>query len=66
MEYILRDLNEYDRNKYIIIGDRLDSDILGGINSNIKTIYVNRNNINDENIKPDYEINSLDNIKNIL
>lgn len=65
-EYILRDLNEYDRNKYIIIGDRLDSDILGGINSNIKTIYVNRNNINDENIKPDYEINNLDNIKNIL
>ena len=66
MEYILRDLNEYDRNKYIIIGDRLDSDILGGINSNIKTIYLNKNNINDENIKNDYEINSLDNIKNIL
>lgn len=64
-EYIFRNLNEYDKSKYIIIGDRLESDILGGINAGIKTIYLNRNNINFD-IKPDYEIKGLNEIKNVL
>ena len=64
-EYIFDDLKDYDKSKYIIIGDRLDSDILGGNNVGIKTIYINRNNISD-NIKPDYEIKDLRDIKNIL
>ena len=64
--YIFDDLNDYERNNYIIIGDRLDSDILGGINVNIKTIYINRDNISSNDIKPNYVIRSLKEIKNIL
>ena len=63
--YIFNDLNDFDKDKYIIIGDRIDSDILGAINSGIKSIYLNRNNISD-NIKLNYEIKSLLEIKNIL
>ena len=62
---IFNDLNDFDKVKYIIIGDRIDSDILGAINSGIKSIYLNRNNISD-NIIPNYEIKSLLEIKNIL
>lgn len=64
-EYIFNDLNDFDKSKYIIIGDRLDSDILGGINAGIKTIYLNRDNKNSD-IKPDYEIKNLDMINKIL
>ena len=43
-EYVFKDINDYDKSKYVIIGDRIDSDILGGINAKINTIYVNREN----------------------
>ncbi len=64
--YIFNDLNDFNKDNYIIIGDRLDSDILGAINSNIHNIYVNRFNINDSNIKPEYEVIDLLKIKDIL
>jgi YjjG family noncanonical pyrimidine nucleotidase len=63
--YIFNDLNDYDKDKYIIIGDRIDSDILGAINSGIKSIYLNRENNSYDNV-PNYVINSLLEIKNIL
>lgn len=63
--YIFKDLNDYDKSKYVIIGDRLDADIIGGINAGIKTIYINRNDVNND-IKPDYEIKDLRDIKRIL
>ena len=64
-DYIFNDLNDFDRNNYIIIGDRLDSDILGGKNSHIHTIFVNREGIKANN-EAEYEIKSLAEIKNIL
>lgn len=63
--YIFNDLNNYNKEEFIIIGDRLETDILGGINVNIKTILINRDNIKGD-IKPDYEIKSLLELKNIL
>ena len=59
------DLNDYDKSKYIIIGDRLETDILGGINANIKTVLINRDNVTGD-IIPDYEIYDLNELKNIL
>lgn len=64
-DYIFNDLNDYDKSKYIIIGDRLETDILGGINANIKTVLINRDNVTGD-IIPDYEIFSLNELKNIL
>lgn len=63
--YIFDDLKDYKKEEYVIIGDRLDTDILGGINVGIITIYINRFNISND-IKPDYEIKSLKELKNIL
>lgn len=64
-DYIFNDLNDYDKSKYIIIGDRLETDILGGINANIKTVLINRDNVIGD-IIPDYEIFDLNVLKNIL
>ena len=65
-DYILKDINDFNPDEYIIIGDRLDTDILGGKTINIKTMYLNRNNTKITDIKPDYEIKSLYEIKDIL
>ena len=64
-EYIFKDLNDYDKSHYVIIGDRLDTDILGGNNAGIKTIYINRIDFNSD-IKPDYIVDDLRDLKNIL
>ena len=64
-EFWWNDLNDNKKDEYVIIGDRLDTDILGGINVGIKTIYLNRFN-KSGSIKPDYEIKSLNELKKIL
>lgn len=64
-DYIFNDLNDFDTDNYIIIGDRLDSDIMGGINSNIHTVFINRENIKTNN-EAEYEIKSLKELKKIL
>lgn len=63
--YIFNDLNEYNMDNYIIIGDREESDMQGGINANIDTIYVNRNKKISNNIYT-YEVNDLFEILEIL
>lgn len=65
-EYIFNDLNDHEKDNYIIIGDRLETDVLGGINVGIITIYLRRNEILRDDIKPDYEIDSLNEINKIL
>lgn len=52
---------EEDIKKSIIIGDSLSSDIQGGINAGIPTVWINRNNaLPNPIIKPTYQINKLD------
>ncbi|MBQ7386993.1 MAG: YjjG family noncanonical pyrimidine nucleotidase [Clostridia bacterium] len=43
----------------IIVGDSLTSDILGGKNAGIKTCHFNPDGKKNDNIRPDYEIKSL-------
>ena len=51
----------------IIIGDSLSSDILGGINAGIHTCWYNpKRSENMTEIKPEYEIDSLDKIFKVL
>lgn len=55
------------KDEVIIVGDSLTSDIKGGINVGIKTCYYNpKKKENKTDIKPDYEINSLEDIKRII
>ena len=60
-------IQNFNRNETIIIGDSLSSDIKGGYNAGIKTCWFNPKKLeNNTEYKADYEITSLDEIKNIL
>ena len=65
-DYIFNDLNDFDKSHYAIIGDRLESDILGGFNAGITTIYLERCEMTCDEVKPDYKISSLNEINKIL
>ena len=53
-------IEDKDRDAFIIIGDSLTSDILGGVNAGITTIWFNpRGKENNSDIRPDYEIRLL-------
>ena len=56
-ECAFRDIPDFELSETVIVGDTLTSDILGGINAGIKTVYFNPKKLkNDTGITPDYEI----------
>ena len=61
------EIPDFLHDETIIVGDTLTSDILGGINAGIKTVYFNPNRRkNDTGITPDYEIGSLSELNELL
>ena len=51
----------------IIIGDSLTSDIQGGVNAGISTCWFNPGGKeNSSDVKPDYEISSLNQVLEII
>jgi len=57
----------FSRENALIIGDSLTSDILGGINSGIRTCWFNpKGKARREDIVPDYEVSSHDEIPALL
>lgn len=57
----------FEREKAIIVGDRLSSDILGGINAGITTCWFNPKRLPpDPNIPADYEIHALNELPELL
>ncbi len=60
-DYCFERMDGLRREDALIIGDSLTSDIKGGINSGIATLWYNPHNKKaDGDIKPDYEVTSLD------
>ena len=56
-----------NRESTIIVGDSLTSDILGGNNAHIKTCWYNPNSLkNTKNVKIDFTIKNLNEIKRIV
>jgi len=56
-----------EREKTIIIGDSLTSDILGGINAGIRTVWFNgKGKVAPENIRPDYIVGSWNELLKLL
>lgn len=50
----------FEKDKAVIVGDRLSSDILGGMNAGVKTCWFNpRGDAPDPDIPADYEIKHL-------
>ncbi len=57
---------DFDRERAMIVGDSLSSDIRGGINAGIKTVWVNPNHKSAGDVRPDYEIEALSQLENLL
>ncbi len=65
--YVFDTIPNFDKKETVIIGDSLSSDIKGGINAGIKTIWYNpRNTQNTTSLTPDYEISDLNQISRLL
>ena len=57
----------FEKDKAVIVGDRLSSDILGGINAGVKTCWFNpRGDAPDPDIPADYEIKHLSELPALL
>lgn len=62
-EACFKDIPDFKRKETVMIGDSLTSDIKGGINAGIKTVWFNHEGKSrDDSIVPDYEVHSLDEI----
>ncbi|WP_049691125.1 HAD family hydrolase [Anaerococcus jeddahensis] len=62
----IMDITKYSNDDLIMIGDSIKSDIIGAKNSNIKSIYFNKENkkISDKSFT--YQVKNLSEIKKIL
>ena len=66
-EHCFKKIESFEREKTVIIGDSLSSDIKGGINAEIKTIWFNsKKEIGNAFFKSDYEISSLKEVERLL
>jgi len=59
-DYTMNKIGFHNKKEFLVIGDSLNSDILGGNLSGIDTCWFNpKGKINKTDIKPDYEIKDL-------
>lgn len=66
-EACFEQIDNFDRDKCIMVGDSLTSDILGGINAGIKTCWFNpKGKAGNKDVKPDYEISKLEQLPDII
>lgn len=66
-EYILKRMENISKDRVLMVGDSLTADILGGKNIGIKTCWYNPERLeNKEGIIPDYEIDDLIQLKEIV
>ncbi|MBQ3132613.1 MAG: YjjG family noncanonical pyrimidine nucleotidase [Clostridia bacterium] len=66
-EACFKDIPDFEPAETVMIGDSLTSDMKGGINAGIKTVWFNpEGKMRDESILPDYEIRSLEEIPSLM
>jgi 2-haloacid dehalogenase len=66
-EECFRRIPDFQKEKTVIVGDSLTSDIKGGVNAGIHTIWFNPNkSVNPSTLTPDYEIYSLEQLLPLL
>ena len=56
----------FDRTKAMMVGDSLSSDIKGGINAGIATVWVNPSHGDCGDIRPNYQIEALSQLEELL
>lgn len=57
---------DFDPRKAVMVGDSLTSDIQGGINAGITTVWVNPEGQSRGGIQPDYEIKNISQLEALL
>lgn len=66
-DYCFANIDNFDADKALIIGDSLTSDIQGGINAGIDTCWYNPKHCeNASKITPTYEVDDLEQLFNII
>lgn len=66
-DFVFERIPDFDHSKTMIIGDSLNSDIGGGQNADIQTVWLNPSGQSGKaEIQPTYEIQSLDQLFSIL
>lgn len=66
-EYTLKELGHINKDKVLMVGDSLNSDIKGGINFGIDTCWFNPKGVeNNLGLKPTYEIKELNELINLV
>ena len=66
-DHVFSSIEGFDRQRAVIIGDSLTSDILGGINAGIKTVWFShRGKAPRDDIVPDYTVKSLSELPALL
>ena len=56
----------FDKEKAVMIGDSLSSDIQGGKNAGITTVWINHRKADGSRVGPDHEIESLTQLEELL
>ncbi len=66
-DYVLAHIGEKDKSKVLLIGDSLTSDIKGAINAGLTCAWLRHDPFaNSGELKPDYIIDSISDVKNLL
>ena len=66
-DYCFSRISNFHRENTVIIGDSLTSDILGGKNAGIRTVWYNpHGSQNTSAVQPDYEVKELSAIEDLL
>lgn len=56
---VANNIANFDKNKTLIIGDSLTSDIQGGVNAGIDTVWYNPQHLTTTTVQPTYQISEL-------
>lgn len=58
-DYVIKEIGDNDLRNYLVIGDSISSDIMGGINYSLDVAWFNPKNKHSD-VKVNYEFNSLE------
>lgn len=64
-KFVIEKIGDSDLSHYLVVGDSISSDILGGINAGIDTLWFNLKGI-ESSVKPTYEIKEVGEYLDIL
>ena len=65
-DYCFAQIDGFKKDEAIIVGDSLSSDVQGGINAGILTCHFNPKDKPYGEIKPDFKVNNLSELKGLL